>query len=169
MPAPSSTRTRTARLIETPVTGGRCKLQWKPDWAMRWYALGVDYEMSGKDLIASVELASKICRILGASRRRASTTSSSSTRRAQKISKPKGNGLSVEEWLDLRAAGEPVAVHVSEAARGEAALFRRHPARGRRLSDLLAKFPARRTPAKQLENPVWHIHNGKPPDDRTRI
>jgi lysyl-tRNA synthetase class 1 len=51
--------------VETPVTGGRCKLQWKPDWGMRWHALGVDYEMSGKDLIASVDLASKICRILG--------------------------------------------------------------------------------------------------------
>ena len=79
--------------VETPVTGGRCKLQWKPDWAMRWDALGVDYEMSGKDLIASVELPARSAASSAASRRRASTTSSSSTRRAQKISKSKGNGL----------------------------------------------------------------------------
>ncbi|HEY8014065.1 MAG TPA: lysine--tRNA ligase, partial [Dongiaceae bacterium] len=52
-------------LTEVPVTGGHCKLQWKPDWAMRWHALAVDYEMSGKDLIPSVELANKICRVLG--------------------------------------------------------------------------------------------------------
>ncbi len=51
--------------VETAVTGGHCKLQWKCDWAMRWYALGVDYEMSGKDLIDSVKLSGRICRILG--------------------------------------------------------------------------------------------------------
>ena len=49
----------------TPVTGGHCKLQWKPDWAMRWYALSVDYEMAGKDLIESVKLSGKIVRALG--------------------------------------------------------------------------------------------------------
>src|SRR3546814_4296814 len=53
------------RLVETPVTGGRCKLQWKPDWAMRWYALDVDYEMSGKDLMDSVIQSGRICRTLG--------------------------------------------------------------------------------------------------------
>ncbi len=51
--------------VTTPVTGGRCKLQWKPDWAMRWVALGVDYEMAGKDLIDSVKLSGEICRALG--------------------------------------------------------------------------------------------------------
>src|SRR5205823_13453485 len=55
----------TGKTYETPVTGGRAKLQWKPDWAMRWHALGVDYEMSGKDLIDSVKLANQICRALG--------------------------------------------------------------------------------------------------------
>ena len=55
----------TGEEFETPVTGGRCKLQWKPDWAMRWYALGVDYEMAGKDLINSVKLSSRIARVLG--------------------------------------------------------------------------------------------------------
>ncbi len=55
----------TDETFETPVTGGHCKLQWKPDWAMRWYALGVDYEMAGKDLIDSVKLSSRIARVLG--------------------------------------------------------------------------------------------------------
>ncbi|MFX8106655.1 hypothetical protein ABTK92_20400, partial [Acinetobacter baumannii] len=53
-------------LVETPVTGGHCKMQWKVDWAMRWVALGVDSEMSGKDLIDSVKLSSRIARELGA-------------------------------------------------------------------------------------------------------
>ncbi len=56
----------TDALVEQPVTGGHCKLQWKVDWAMRWAALGVDYEMSGKDLIDSVRLSGKICRVIGA-------------------------------------------------------------------------------------------------------
>src|SRR5208337_2389005 len=54
----------TGERVTTPVTGGRCKLQWKPDWAMRWVALGVDYEMAGKDLIDSVKLSGEICRAL---------------------------------------------------------------------------------------------------------
>ena len=56
---------QTQEMVTTPVTGGRCKLQWKPDWAMRWTALGVDYEMAGKDLIDSVKVSSRVCRILG--------------------------------------------------------------------------------------------------------
>src|SRR6185295_2154184 len=56
----------TKAAVTTPVTGGRCKLQWKPDWAMRWVALGIDYEMAGKDLIDSVTLSGEICRALGA-------------------------------------------------------------------------------------------------------
>jgi lysyl-tRNA synthetase class 1 len=74
-------------LVETPVTGGRCKLQWKPDWAMRWYALDVDYEMSGKDLIDSVNAGARI-RCSAAGRRRASPTSCSSTRTARRSPSP---------------------------------------------------------------------------------
>ena len=127
--------------VETPVTGGRCKLQWKPDWGMRWHALGVDYEMSGKDLIASVDLAGKICRILGSRRRKASTTSCSWTRRARRSPSPRATASVGRGMADLRAAGEPGAVHVPEAARGQAALFRRDPARGRRLPDLRRQVP----------------------------
>ncbi|TAN56248.1 MAG: lysine--tRNA ligase, partial [Rhodospirillales bacterium] len=86
-------------LKETPVTGGHCKMQWKADWAMRWYALGVDYEMSGKDLIDSVTLSSKICRILGGVPPLNLTYELFLDDKGQKISKSKGNGLAVEDWL----------------------------------------------------------------------
>src|SRR5450759_1142398 len=85
--------------FETPVTGGACKLQWKADWAMRWHALGVDYEMSGKDLIDSVRLSGKICRILGSPPPEGFTYELFLDEQAQKISKSKGNGLTIDEWL----------------------------------------------------------------------
>jgi lysyl-tRNA synthetase class 1 len=85
--------------FETSVKGGACKLQWKADWAMRWYALGVDYEMSGKDLIDSVRLSSRICRVLGAPPPETFTYELFLDEHSQKISKSKGNGLSVDDWL----------------------------------------------------------------------
>ncbi|QEO16543.1 lysine--tRNA ligase [Acetobacter vaccinii] len=89
----------TGEVFETPVTGGHAKMQWKADWAMRWYALGVDYEMSGKDLIDSVRLSGKICRILGGTAPAGLTYELFLDEQGGKISKSKGNGLSVEEWL----------------------------------------------------------------------
>ncbi|WP_299377539.1 lysine--tRNA ligase, partial [uncultured Kiloniella sp.] len=86
-------------LIEVPVTGGHCKLQWKPDWAMRQYALDVDYEMSGKDLIDSVKLGKKIQKVLGCKGPETFTYELFLDEQGQKISKSKGNGLSMEEWL----------------------------------------------------------------------
>jgi lysyl-tRNA synthetase class 1 len=86
-------------VMETPVTGGACKLQWKADWAMRWHALGIDYEMSGKDLIESVKLSGRICRILGSTPPISLTYELFLDEQGQKISKSKGNGLSVEQWL----------------------------------------------------------------------
>ncbi|HSK39080.1 MAG TPA: lysine--tRNA ligase, partial [Arenibaculum sp.] len=87
------------RRTEVPVTGGNVKLQWKPDWGMRWHALGVDYEMSGKDLIASVELGGRICRILGSDPPEGFNYELVLDEKGQTISKSKGNGLTVEEWL----------------------------------------------------------------------
>ncbi|MEM8787682.1 MAG: lysine--tRNA ligase [Pseudomonadota bacterium] len=85
--------------VEVPVTGGAVKMQWKPDWAMRWAALGVDYEMSGKDLTDSVTQAAKICRALGKPAPEAPIYELFLDADGQKISKSKGNGLSMEEWL----------------------------------------------------------------------
>ena len=82
-----------------PVTGGHCKLQWKPDWAMRWFALGVDYEMAGKDLIDSVKLSGKICAALGGLPPEGFNYELFLDDKGQKISKSKGNGLTIDEWL----------------------------------------------------------------------
>src|SRR6202161_1638292 len=89
----------TGEEFETPVTGGHCKLQWKPDWAMRWYALGVDYEMAGKDLIDSVKLSSQIVRALGGAPPEGFNYELFLDENGQKISKSKGNGLTIDEWL----------------------------------------------------------------------
>ena len=95
-------RDEAGRVVEKPVTGGRCKLQWRADWAMRWAALGVDYEMSGKDLIDSVELVEPICRVLGGRPPEGFTYELFLDEKGQKISKSKGNGLTVERVADLR-------------------------------------------------------------------
>ena len=149
----------TNEAFETKVTGGAAKLQWKADWAMRWFALGVDYEMSGKDLIDSVRLSGRICRLLGATPPEGFTYELFLDEHAQKISKSKGNGLSVEEWLRY-------------APRESLGLFMYHqPQRAKRLyfdaipravDDYLAH--AARLPtqleAEQRTNPAWHIHGG---------
>jgi len=89
----------TGERVETPVTGGRCKLQWKPDWAMRWVALGIDYEMAGKDLIDSVKLSGKICSALGGLPPEGFNYELFLDDKGQKISKSKGTGLTIDEWL----------------------------------------------------------------------
>ena len=145
------------------MTGGNVKLQWKADWAGRWFALDVDYEMYGKDLIPSAELrAQDRAASWAAGRRRVSTTSSSSTRRASKISKSKGNGLSVEEWLRY-APPESLALYMQQQPRRAKRLY--FDVIPRAVDDYLAaieKLPAEE-PAKALENAAWHIHDGAAP------
>ena len=85
--------------ITTGILNGQCKLQWKPDWGMRWAALGVDYEMYGKDLQPSADLSTKICRILGSPEPTFLRYELFLDKDGQKISKSKGNGLSISEWL----------------------------------------------------------------------
>jgi len=150
------------KTIEQPVTGGHAKLQWKPDWAMRWYALGVDYEMSGKDLIPSVELGNKICRILGARPPEGFNYELFLDEKGEKISKSKGNGLSVEEWLTY-APPESLALFMYQKPRAAKRLY--FDVIPRAVDDYLTfleKFPEEDA-AKRLENPAWHIHDGKPP------
>lgn len=149
-------------LVETLVTGGRCKLQWKPDWGMRWSVLGVDYEMSGKDLIPSVDLGNKICRVLGSRPPEGFNYELFLDDKGQKISKSKGNGLSVEEWLEY-APPESLALFMYSKPRAAKRLY--FDVIPRAVDDYLTfveRFPAE-APAQQLENPAWHIHNGKPP------
>ncbi|MCR4282154.1 MAG: lysine--tRNA ligase, partial [Bauldia sp.] len=87
------------KLTEVPVTGGKVKCQWKADWALRWAALGIDYEMSGKDLIDSVKLSARICKVLGGDPPEGFNYELFLDENGQKISKSKGNGLTIDEWL----------------------------------------------------------------------
>ncbi len=150
------------RLVEVAVTGGHCKLQWKPDWAMRWYALGVDYEMSGKDLIPSVDLGNKICRILGGRPPEGFNYELFLDEKGEKISKSKGNGISVEQWLAY-APPESLALYMQQRPRVAKKLyFDVIPRAVDEYLTFLGKFP-QEDAARQMENPVWHIHDGKPP------
>ena len=109
------------------------KLQWKVDWAMRWVALGVDYEMSGKDLIESVVQSSKIARILGARPPEGFNYEMFLDEKGEKISKSKGNGLTIEEWLTY-GTKESLAFYIYREPRKAKSLhLGRDPARGRRL------------------------------------
>ena len=150
--------------IETPVTGGHCKLQWKCDWAMRWYSLGVDYEMSGKDLIDSVRLSSRICNILGGIPPANLTYELFNDELGQKISKSKGNGISVDDWLKY-APPESLALYMYQAPKKAKRLFFDViPKAVDEYVDFLDKFSAE-DDAKKLENPAWHIHGGKLPTE----
>ena len=149
--------------FETPVTGGQCKLQWKPDWAMRWYALGVDYEMSGKDLIDSVKLSSRITRALGAEPPAGFNYELFLDENGQKISKSKGNGLTIEEWLTY-AAPESLSLFMFQKPMAAKRLY--FDVIPRTVDDYLGFLDAYRDqPWKErLGNPAWHIHLGEPPE-----
>ncbi len=146
---------------ETLVTGGHAKLQWKADWAMRWFALGVDYEMSGKDLIDSVKLSSRICRILGATPPINFTYELFLDENGQKISKSKGNGLSVEEWLRY-APPESLAQFMFNAPQRAKRLY--FDVIPRAVDDYLANDGklAGQQGGEAMANPAWHIHAGEP-------
>jgi lysyl-tRNA synthetase, class I len=145
--------------FETSVKGGGCKLQWKADWAMRWYALDVDYEMSGKDLIDSVRLSSRICRILGNPPPETFTYELFLDEHAQKISKSKGNGLSVEEWLRYAPPESLSQFMFNAPQRAKRLYFDVIP---RAVDEYLAN--AARPDADQPTNPTWHIHAGRLPN-----
>ena len=153
-------------LVETPVTGGNVKLQWKADWAGRWYALGVDYEMYGKDLIPSAELSAKIVRILGARPPEGFNYELFLDQDGKKISKSKGNGLSVEEWLRY-APPESLALYMHQQPRRAKRLyFDVIPRAVDEYLSFVEKLPTEE-PARAMENPAWHIHDGKAPDHHT--
>ncbi len=150
--------------VETLVTGGRCKLQWKPDWAMRWYALGVDYEMSGKDLIDSVQQSSRICRALGGRPPESYTYELFLDENAEKISKSRGNGLTIDEWLAYAPKDSLALFMFGKPTAAKRLYFDVIPKNVDDYLTFLAKYP-QEEPARQIENPVWHIHNGRPPQE----
>ena len=152
----------TKETVTTLVTGGRTKLQWKPDWAMRWVALGIDYEMAGKDLINSVKLSGEICRALGATPPEGFNYELFLDEKGQKISKSKGNGLTIEEWLRY-ASPESLAVFMYREPKSAKRLyFDVIPRHVDEYQQFLEAYQ-RQELKQQLSNPVWHIHSGKPP------
>ena len=150
------------KLTQVPVTRGHCKLQWKADWAMRWAALGVDYEMAGKDLIDSVRLSGHICRILGAQQPEGFNYELFLDENGEKISKSRGNGLTIEEWLTY-ASPESLSLYMFQSPRKAKRLyFDVIPRAVDEYVGHLAAYPKEEQAAK-LMNPVWHIHDGRPP------
>ena len=153
----------TDELVEVPVTGGHCKLQWKADWAMRWAALKVDYEMAGKDLIDSIKLASKICRVLGVNPPEGFNYELFLDHEGKKISKSRGNGLSIEDWLRY-ASPESLQLFMYQSPRtGKRLHFDVIPKNVDEYIAFSSAYP-RQAVKEQLGNPVWHIHDGIPPD-----
>jgi lysyl-tRNA synthetase class 1 len=152
----------TGERFETKVTGGACKLQWKPDWAMRWYALKVDYEMAGKDLIESVKLSGAIVRALGGRPPEGFNYELFLDEKGQKISKSKGNGLTIEEWLTY-ASPESLSLFMYQKPTAAKRLY--FDVIPRTVDDYLAFLEAypKQGPKERLGNPVWHIHAGEPP------
>ncbi len=153
---------QTGERFETPVTGGNVKLQWKPDWAMRWVALGIDYEMAGKDLIDSVKVSSAIARALDAQPPEGFNYELFLDEQGQKISKSKGNGLTIEEWLDY-GPPESLALYMFQRPREAKKLhFDVIPRAIDEYLQFLGGYE-RQDWKNRLGNPVWHIHGGEPP------
>ena len=151
-----------AEEVTTPVTGGRVKCQWKADWAMRWTALGVDYEMAGKDLIESVNLSSKICRALGGTPPEGFNYELFLDENGEKISKSKGNGITIEEWLEY-ASPQSLSLYMFQKPKSAKKLhFDVIPKTVDEYLTFLGKF-GQEAPEKQIDNPTWHIHGGTPP------
>jgi lysyl-tRNA synthetase, class I len=152
----------TGERIVTPVTGGHAKLQWKPDWAMRWVALGIDYEMAGKDLIDSVKLSGEIARALGGQPPEGFNFELFLDENGQKISKSKGNGLTIDEWLRY-ASQESLSLFMYREPRAAKRLyFDVIPRNVDDYQQFLDGYP-RQDEKQRLSNPVWHIHAGDPP------
>jgi lysyl-tRNA synthetase, class I len=149
-------------LVEVPVTGGRCKLQWRADWALRWTALGVDYEMYGKDLIDSVKVSSRLCRVMGGEPPEGFSYELFLDEHGHKISKSIGNGLTVEEWLTY-GTKDSLRLFLYHAPRKAKRLyFDVIPRHVDEHTQLLERFRTQ-DELQRLSNPVWHLYNGAPP------
>jgi lysyl-tRNA synthetase class 1 len=152
----------TGERFETPVTGGHAKLQWKPDWAMRWVALGVDYEMAGKDLIDSVKLSGEIAKALGGLPPDGFNYELFLDDKGQKISKSKGNGLTIDEWLTYGTPDSLRLFMFNKPREAKKLYFDVIPRQVDDYLTFLEKYPAQDAKAR-LMNPVWHLHAGEPP------
>tara|TARA_B110000967_G_scaffold184889_1_gene204705 strand:+ start:1699 stop:3267 length:1569 start_codon:yes stop_codon:yes gene_type:complete len=151
--------------LETEIKNGNCKLQWKVDWAMRWFTFDVDFEMYGKDLIESAILSNKICRTLGKKPPNGFAYELFLDEKGEKISKSKGNGISIEQWLRY-ASPESLSLYMYQNPTRAKKLYSEVvPKAVDEYLSLIEKFPKQKL-SEQLLNPVWHVHSGHPPKEK---
>tara|TARA_B100000700_G_scaffold79870_1_gene89891 strand:- start:2087 stop:3646 length:1560 start_codon:yes stop_codon:yes gene_type:complete len=150
--------------LEKSILDGECKLQWKVDWAMRWYALDVDFEMYGKDLIESAILSNKIIKHLGKKNPSGFAYELFLDEKGEKISKSKGNGITIDEWLKY-ASPESLSLFMYQNPKRAKKLYREIvPKSVDEYLDLIDKSK-NQSDSQLLMNPVWHVHNGKIPNE----
>ncbi|MGY8996228.1 MAG: lysine--tRNA ligase [Alphaproteobacteria bacterium] len=152
---------------EVPVTGGHCKLNWKPDWGMRWFALDVDYEMAGKDLIDSVRLSGQICRALGGRAPEGFNYELFLDESGEKISKSRGNGMTIDEWLRYGTKESLTHFMYQKPRTAKRLFFDIIPRNVDDYAQHLASYSGQDD--KRIENPVWHLHAGKPPVEDQKL
>ena len=151
--------------VETNILDGNCKLQWKVDWAMRWFTFDVDFEMYGKDLMESATLSNKICRTLGKSPPNGFAYELFLDEKGEKISKSKGNGISIEEWLRY-ASPESLSLYMYPNPKRAKKLYSEVvPKTVDEYLTQIEKYSSQEL-KDQILNPVWHVHNGSPPDEK---
>ena len=150
--------------LEASILDGKCKLQWKVDWAMRWYALDVDFEMYGKDLIESAILSSKIIKLLGKNNPSGFAYELFLDEKGEKISKSKGNGITIEQWLEY-ASPESLSLFMYQNPKRAKKLYKEIvPKAVDEYLDFIQKSKSQNE-LQILLNPAWHVHNGKIPKE----
>ena len=154
--------------VKSSVRGGKAKLQWKADWAGRWFALAIDYEMAGEDLTESVKLSSRIVKALGGDPPAGFNYQLFLDEEGKKISKTKGNGISIEDWLKY-ASPESLSLFMFQNPKAAKKLyFDIIPKTADDYLALLQKYPGQQG-AAALDNAVWHIHEGSPPAESAPV
>ena len=150
--------------LEKSIFDGNCKLQWKVDWAMRWYALDIDFEMYGKDLIESAILSTKIIKLMGKSNPSGFAYELFLDEKGEKISKSKGNGITIDQWLEY-ASPESLSLYMYQNPKRAKKLYNEIvPKAVDEYLDFIEKGKTQNE-LQLLMNPVWHVHNGKIPKE----
>ena len=150
--------------LETSILDGNCKLQWKVDWAMRWYALDVDFEMYGKDLIESAILSTKIIKLLGKINPSGFAYELFLDEKGEKISKSKGNGITIDQWLEY-ASPESLSLYMYQNPKRAKKLFKEIVPKA---VDEYLEYIEKAKNQNELQllmNPVWHVHNSEVPKE----
>ena len=152
--------------LEKSILDGNCKLQWKVDWAMRWYALEIDFEMYGKDLIESAILSAKIIKLIGKNNPSGFAYELFLDEKGEKISKSKGNGITIDQWLKY-ASPESLSLYMYQNPKRAKKLYKEIvPKAVDEYLDFVEKAK-KQDELQILMNPVWHVHNGFIPNEDT--